>query len=196
MENKNYLQKEPMDLYSKIQPLVIADARNQAEQLLRQDQFTVATTQGHTHNGTDALQIPYDNLSNKFFCINYTLPGTSGATAGNYGVFFIAPYPCLVTGFQEVHQTAGTDGGSVTLQLEKLTGTQAPDSGTVLLQTALDLKGTANTVQNGLMVVSSNPTIQLTTTFLAKGDRLCLKDSGTLTSVANVTVVVKLLVLP
>lgn len=163
---------------------------------LKNDRFAVAPSQAHTHNGSDAVRIPYQNLTNKFFFVPFTLPGTTAATAANYGTFFTAQAPCLVTGFTEVHETAGTDPGSVTLQLEKLTGTTAPNSGTNLLQTALSLKATANTVQTGTLVKTSYTAIQTNTVFLNIGDRLALKDSGTLTGLVGVNVVVKLVLYP
>lgn len=139
--------------------------------------------QRHTHSGLDSDRILLSAIEQRKVPIHWTIYGTDAATATNYGVIWIADQTCVVSGFQEVHQTAGTNGGAVTLQLEKLTGTEAPDAGTVLLKTALSLKATANTVQEATMV-------QTLVNTLKAGDRLCLKDAGTLTSVANVTVVV------
>jgi len=141
----------------------------------------------HFHNGSDASRINFNDLDQKKHWISYTIPGTNSATAANYSVFFVNEIgPCYVSAFYEVHETAGTDAGAVTVMLEKLTGTTAPASGSSVLTTALSLKATANTVQEGT----------LTNTFadrnLAAGDRLALKDSGTLTAVANVTVFVEL----
>ena len=142
----------------------------------------------HFHNGFDVSRINYSDIYQKKFYVYHTIEGTAAATATNYGTFFIVPFTCVLTKFQEVHQTAGTDAGNVTLTLEKLTGTTAPDSGSVVLETALSLKATINSVQ----------TATLTTTNanrnLAIGDRLCLKDTGTLTAVANVTVMAELLI--
>lgn len=115
--------------------------------------------------------------------ITVNLQGTSAATATNYGIFFIAESPMRLASVSEVHTTLGTDAGAVTLQIEKLTGTTAPDSGTALLSTAFNLKGTINTVQYGVLVSSI-------ATILQRGDRLCLKDAGTLTAVAGVNVTV------
>ncbi len=140
----------------------------------------------HNHTGLDSNQVSYLDLYQKKIYIHHTVVGTGAATATNYGVFYIAPVACLVTKIQEVHQTAGSDAGSVTLTIEKLTSGVAPDSGAVLLTTALSLKSTANTVQSGTITgTASSKTI-------AAGDRLCMKDSGTLTAVANVTVFVEL----
>ena len=120
--------------------------------------------------------------------VTVRLQDTSAATAANYGTFFTADKTYAVSAVTEVHGTLGTDAGAVTVQIEKLTGTQAPDSGTVLLSTALNLKSTINTVQYGTIVASG-------ANILLRGDRLCLKDAGTLTAVANVQVTLYLEIL-
>lgn len=147
------------------------------------------TLPDHFHNGTDVSRINFADVYQKKVYLQWSIPGIQAATATNYGVFWIAPVACYVSNFYEVHQTAGTDGGAVTVTLEKLTGTTAPDSGSVVLGTALSLKATANTVQTGTL------TTTLANKTLAKGDRLCLKDSGVLTSVANVTVLTEITIL-
>lgn len=146
------------------------------------NQYDLSPIAAHTHNGTDSLLVSYLDLSNKVIILPHTLFGTSAATSGNYSVFFVAPYAMVVLAIQEVHVTAGTAGGSVTLNVEKLTDTSAPGAGTNLLQTAFNLKGTANTLQTGTLVqpVSSKN--------LAAGNRLSLVLSGTPTSVANLTI--------
>lgn len=150
--------------------------------------FGVAQVPVHTHNGVDTTQVPFDNLSQKKVYIHWTIPSTAAATAANYGVFWIAPVACTVTGFAEVHEVAGTAGGTVSLQLERLQGTEAPGAGDELLAAALSLKTTANTVQYGNIKLSRSGGRALAN--LAAGDRLCLKDSGTLTTLSNVTVLV------
>jgi len=143
----------------------------------------------HRHNGFDASRVFFSDIIDRKVLFSHTIVGTSAATAANYGVFFNVPFPCYVNSFSESHQALGTDGGAVTLQLEKLTSGQAPDAGTVLLSTALSLKTTINTVQSGVIV-------PLNTSYnLAAGDRLCLKDAGTLTAVSNVTVTVELVII-
>lgn len=133
----------------------------------------------HNHDGVNSQKV----LQSSF--VTATLPNTDPATAANYGIFFTATRPCAVKAISEVHTTAGTNVGAVTLQIERLTGTQAPDAGTVLLATAFNLKGTANTVQRGALIASGLVGLKL-------GDRLCLKDAGTLTSVAGLNVTVEL----
>lgn len=117
--------------------------------------------------------------------VSTRLKNTDAATATNYGVFFIADKTYRVTSVAEAHGTAGTDGGTVSLNIERLRAAQAPDSGVLILLTAFNLKATANTVQYGTLVTNDN-------IILLRGDRLCLKDSGTFTSVANLTVSVYL----
>lgn len=138
----------------------------------------------HTHDGISSDKLTLDSIAQRTVPLYWTIPGAQAATATNYGVVWIADKTCVVTGFQEIHQTAGTDGSAVTLQLEKLTGTEAPGSGSELLSTALSLKATANTLQEADLVET------ITTRQLLAGDRLCLKDAGTLTSVANLTVLI------
>lgn len=150
----------------------------------------VKTVQGqltsHYHNGFDSNQIAWSDLYQKKVYIRHTIYGADAATTANYGVFFIVPIACLVTAFKEVHETAGTDAGAVTIDLEKLTGTTAPGSGSSVLSSTLSLKATANTVQSATITsTSANKT-------LAIGDRLALKRTGTLTSVAGVTVHVEI----
>jgi hypothetical protein len=100
--------------------------------------------------------------------------------------FFLASREYKVLGARLVQAVAGSDGGAVTLMLEKLTGTQAPGSGTALLTSAWDLKATANTPQTGTLVASS------ATKTLAAGNRLGLNLTGTPTAVAGVVVEVDL----
>ena len=118
------------------------------------------------------------------FYITASLPGLLAATATNYGIFFTPYAPFQIVWVAESHTTAGTDAGAVTLNLEKLTGATALDSGDLILNTAFDLKGTADTV------VSYEGNQLTKNRQLIEGDRLALKDVGTLTNLAGVCVVV------
>ena len=132
------------------------------------------------------VNFDFNNLRNRRLYIHHTLVGTEAATAANYGVFWIAPFDCVITEVREVHQTAGSDGSAVTLDIEKLTGTQAPAAGVSALGSTIDLKGTANTV------VTATLTSTIANKNLVRGDRLALKDGGTLTAVDNVTVIIEI----
>ena len=140
----------------------------------------------HQHTGVDSQYVRQLDLSDRKFYISHTIAGVQSATATNYGVFFIAPFECYVSKVQEVHLTAGSDGSAVTLMIEKLTSAEAPGSGDDVLSTALSLKTTANTVQSGIITATkANSNLEI-------GDRLCMEDTGTLTAVANVTVLIEL----
>ena len=71
---------------------------------------------------------------------------------------------------------------SGTLDIEKLTGTTAPGSGTSILQSTLDLTTSANTVLSGSLT-STTANLQL-----AAGNRLSVKLGGTLTGLVGATV--------
>lgn len=138
----------------------------------------------HAHSGNDQSK---KTLVTSF--VTMTILSTGGATSTNYTHFFTATKPCYVKAITQVHAVKGTDAGAVTLQIERLTGTTAPGSGTNLLLTAFDLKGNINATQyaglrtgNGLISQSG----------LGVGDRLALKTTGVLTAVASVQVTVEI----
>lgn len=104
--------------------------------------------------------------------------------------FFIADRAYEVVAINEAHSVAGNDAGAVNLQVTKDTGTNAPGAGSDLLtnntNAGFNLKGTANTVQNGTLVATA------ATKRLAAGDRLSVDFAGTLTTLAGVVVTVML----
>lgn len=121
------------------------------------------------------------------FALVATIPGTAAATAANYGSIFTADKSYKVIEVHEIHETAGSDGGAVTLDITKDSGTNAPAAGVSIFDSGtFNLKGTANTVQSKR---ASNGIAGC----LVRGQRLGLKDAGTLTAVAGlqVTVVLK-----
>lgn len=122
-----------------------------------------------------------------FILVSTTLQGTAPATAGNYGVFFTAPYAVEVIEAWETHGTAGSS--TPTLTIEKLTSSQALDSGVQAISSAWSLNGTAN---DPIRIKASGV---VTNRSLSPGDRLALKDAGTLTAIAHVCVTVLLRVL-
>jgi hypothetical protein len=99
--------------------------------------------------------------------------------------FFVAPQALTVVAISEVHSTAGSDGGAVTIMVERLQGTEAQGgNGDDLLTAGFNAKGTANTVQTGTLTTT---TANLN---LSSGDRLGLDFVGTLTALAGVVVTV------
>lgn len=146
------------------------------EEYVTLDQF-----REHGHRGYDQTSI----LSIRSF-VNASLPGAQSQTAGNYGVFFIATRPCVIKQIKEVHSVAGTDASAVTLQIERLQGTESLGNGDELLSTAFNLKSTANTVQDGQLVSTGK------VTGINAGDRLAFKKAGTLTSLEGVCVTIEI----
>jgi len=116
------------------------------------------------------------------FYITENIVSTSAQTAANYGHIFTATCPCEVMIASEVHSVAGSDAGSVVLDIQKLTGTTALGSGTSILATTFNLKSTAYTP------VQKSGTGLSTARQLATTDRLALKTTGTLTALQGVQV--------
>lgn len=106
--------------------------------------------------------------------INLPLVAASPTT----GTFFICPVGYQVVAVREIHATAG--GTGATVNIEKLTGTTAPGSGTAILTTGMLLTGTANTLQT-----TAATNIILAASKGAAGDRFGYVLTGTLTGLAN-----------
>jgi hypothetical protein len=111
------------------------------------------------------------------------LIGAEPATAANYDVIFTAPRPVEIMQVWETHRVASTSG---TVNLEILDSGEALDAGDTVLVTALSTSGTANTPQSaqGTMLTSNR--------VLKAGQRLALKDAGTLTNSAGLSITVYL----
>ena len=91
-------------------------------------------------------------------------------------VIMICTRPMKMTAVKAVFSTASSSG---TITVEKLTGTTAPGSGTVLLTGTIALSGTANTVASGTLIAT---TASLT---FATGDRFGIVIAGTMTSLVG-----------
>lgn len=102
---------------------------------------------------------------------------------------WMAPFHAQLRGVREVHSTAGSDAGTVTVIPRKIsvdaTAPGAAESaGTVdeLITAAIDLKATADTVQT--------PTLEAADVcHFRPGDRLALNFAGTQTAVAGLLIV-------
>lgn len=113
-----------------------------------------------------------------------------GPNAAHQSAAYVADDSYYIVEARAVWTAAGTDGGAVTLTIEKLTGTQAPGAGANMFGTStINLKGVANTVQR---LVSSQLTgltaAQKAAQQLSPGDRMSATLTGTLTSLAGLTV--------
>jgi len=93
---------------------------------------------------------------------------------------FTADAACTVTKIDLTVTVAGTDGSAVTVMPEKVPSGTAIGSGSDLLASTLDLKGTANTIQNGTLHATAANLV------LAAGDSIALDFAGTLTAATGV----------
>lgn len=140
----------------------------------------------HEHTGSDRRKVRWQNLSGRRVYVRHTIVDADAAVQANYGVFFVAPWRCRVTRVLEQHRVKGSS--TPTLQIERLTTGVAPDSGTAMLASAIDIGSTSANNTPVQATLSATPEdLQLN-----ELDRLCLKDSGTTTAIADLTVVIEL----
>lgn len=119
--------------------------------------------------------------------VMFRAEGTTAATALNYTApFFIAQRDFYLISVTERHEVAGSDAGAVTVMLKKVASGTVPASGTDMLTTGLSLKTTANTNQDGSLVITAGG---LT---IPRGYALSFVTTGTLTAVQGVTISVLL----
>lgn len=107
---------------------------------------------------------------------NYDIAGNAVDTW-----LFVADGPMEVISAVCVPTVAGTDGGTVTAELVKASGTTAVASGTSLHASGtFNLKGTANTLQSASLSTTKS------TRELAANDRVGVNFTGTLTSAVGI----------
>lgn len=129
--------------------------------------------------------IRFERIDNKdLLPVTANLKNAEPATAGNYGRIFTALRPYEVIEVVCVFGTASTSG---TLNVERLQGTEALDAGDTILTTNFDLSSTANTPQYRKAIDG-----QIQNSILSVGDRLALKDGGTLTNQVDLQVTILL----
>ena len=129
--------------------------------------------------------IEYKDIQNKDgFYFTVSLGGVLAQTAANFGFVFTARHPLEILRICEIHETAGTDAGAVTLDVVKCTSGTAISSGTSILAATFNLKSTANTPINkeGLSLNSYRR--------LKENESLALKTTGTLTALAGVCITI------
>lgn len=128
----------------------------------------------------------FQELENKdSFITSITIPGTSATTSGNYGYVLTARLGVEVIGVAEKHETAGSDGGAVTLDVVKVPNGSAISAGTSILASTFNLKSTANT---NVYKEGKNLTTTRFGRTLEPNESIGLRTSGTLTAVAGVHV--------
>lgn len=120
-------------------------------------------------------------LRGKRETMHVQLKNAEPATAANYEVFAIMPFNGYIEEVWETHRVASTSG---TVNIEILSSTQALDGGKTALSSALSTAGAADTPQRGTLSTT------LSDRQFNRGDRLALKDAGTLTNSAGLLVTV------
>ncbi|NBU11761.1 MAG: hypothetical protein EBS84_22645 [Proteobacteria bacterium] len=114
-------------------------------------------------------------------------PNAALLTAPNVGLW-VADSNCEIVFASEIHETLGTDGSAVAVDVVKVADGAALSTGTSLLASTFNLKSTVNTLQKRSL---SPGTLAADRTILT-GQRIGLKFSGTMTSVTGVNIVVVL----
>jgi len=113
--------------------------------------------------------------------ITKSLVGSTASTATNYGVIFIANFGITISSISVVWGVSSTSG---TLNIERLSGTESLDTGDEIIKTSIATSGTPNTVNKK----ESNR--ELKNQILKAGDRLALKDGGTLTNLEDLCITI------
>ena len=110
-------------------------------------------------------------------------------STGGEQPFWTAPYDCEVLSISERHATAGSDGSAVTAHIEKVPDGTAAAAGTTVMNGTFNMNATADTLQ------WADLTATLANRQLARGDSFGIDFTGTLTSLASVsiTILVKIL---
>lgn len=143
--------------------------------------FTFAT--GKTVALTDADSLTVGGvIVPQSLVINWTNIGASNAS-GDY--VFVAHRALQVTSIQVVQRAQG--GSGCVIDVEKLTSTTAPGSGTVMGTGSYNCNSTVNNTVTTYTLTGTTGTLQL-----AAGNRIGLKLAGTLTALAGATVTIQM----
>lgn len=143
--------------------------------------LTVPTGQTAVVTDTDALTLGSNKIPNT---LTVTCTGlTSVSLSGDCE--FIADRAYQVTAIKFVQYTAG--GAGCVADIEKLTSTTAPGSGTVMGTGSYDCNATANNTVTTYTLTGTTATLQL-----AAGNRMGIKLGGSLTALKGLTATVTL----
>ena len=113
----------------------------------------------------------------------------NGQLANNQAqTIFIAPANMDLTDVLEIHATAGSDGGAVTITLTRETDGMAPGTGTPMLSASINLKATNETFQAATLAgnyIRRPGGVRGGQISLKAGDHLSIAITGTVTSLAG-----------
>ena len=117
-------------------------------------------------------------------------PNAALLTLPNVGLW-VADSDAEIVFASEVHETLGTDGSAVTVDVVKAADGAALSAGTSLLASTFNLKATINTIQKRTLSAGTLASSQ-SGRIIPAGYRLGLNFSGTMTAVTGVNIVVVL----
>lgn len=112
--------EEPLEIYSKIQPLIKKEINDQMMIFTSDRKFDVAQIPAHTHTGGESNTIDFSNLDNKAFYINNRIvaSGTNCAVASTVGGDYVMQYAGYISAIGATVDTAGTTG-TMTIDVKK-----------------------------------------------------------------------------
>lgn len=101
---------EPLDSYTKIQPLVQHDIDLSMEKFASDRKYDVANIPAHTHTGKDSNKVDFSDLDNRkrFIVIRVLGSSTSTSISSTIGGDFVMPLGGYITGAVATVDTAGT----------------------------------------------------------------------------------------
>lgn len=140
---------------------------------------------GRASDGATLVNNPVGLMVHNAFGLGMKTVTFNLAANGSLGTqtFFIADSTYTITSISYVHKTQGT--GAAVANVTKDTGTTAPGAGVTLQNGTFDCVGTANNT-----VLTGTLTSTAANLKMAVGDRLAIAFTGTLTTLAGVTVTV------
>ncbi len=106
--------------------------------------------------------------------------------------FFIADRAYRIAGITEIHKTAESTAATMTGYVAKIGSGIAPSAGAAVMTGTFDLKGTANTLQTGVLLSTGTGDTDDPTLQLAAGDRLGFVFSVAGTELAGLVVTITL----
>lgn len=119
-----------------------------------------------------------DALNSGLTCVSHVQKVAAASIVDE--TFFVATRAMRVVSISATFSV--TNGGALTAQVTKDTGTDAPGAGTDLLSSAFNLNATANTVQNGSLVGTAG------VINLAAGNRLAVDFSAAGTNLVGTVI--------
>lgn len=126
--------EEPIDIYSKIQPLVLNEIQNYSSR----KQFDVAKIPAHAHTGVDSDTIDFENIENpsRFILRTIVASDTNTTVANAVAGDLVMPFSGYITSIGATVDTAGTTN-TTTIDVNK--------NGTTIMNTKITIDSAEKT---------------------------------------------------